>query len=47
MCVAATCRRRRRQMRIDKKYKRKDPVTAARRAAARLEAERQRSQRKK
>jgi hypothetical protein len=31
MCVAQTARRRRRQMRLDKRFKRSDPVTSARR----------------
>lgn len=34
MCVAATARRRRRQMKIDKRFKRKDSSAWARRRAA-------------
>lgn len=46
MCVAATARRRRRQMKIDKRYKRRDPIAAARDAAKKLAEERARANRK-
>jgi hypothetical protein len=34
MCVARTACRRRSQMRLDRKYKRRDPAAAARRKAS-------------
>ena len=47
MCVAQTCKRRRRQAKLDKRYKRKDPIAAARRDLKKLQGERDRIQRSK
>lgn len=47
MCVSQTAKRRRRQMKLDKRYKRKDPIAAARRAMKQLEDMRARAQRSK
>ena len=45
-CAAVTAKRRRRQAKLDKRYKQKDPAAAARRDLRKLDAEKQRIARK-
>lgn len=46
MCVAVTAKRRRRQMKNSRAYRKKDPVTAAKRLARLVESERARQKKK-
>lgn len=43
MCVAQTAKRRRRQMKLDKRFKKRDVITAEKREASRKVRETQRS----